>query len=501
MAKAIALRCIEQSAGESNFLHLKFVMEAHLSVAQLFGSGSMALQHLESAQSSLEALCCLAGDGERWIRKKSELRFQCFLACSQILYNAGGDHKTTALVFAKRAKELLSAIPENSADLGLLCYNCGVREHKGKQLENCIAWVQLSVDSFDRVQNVQNLCRSLRLLAASLMDNRQLDQAKKAVQLALELDHGTAHTLAMMCRIHVVADEIPMLEAALGRLLQAPDLTLTAAVDLCQDLRTKGSLNLCGWAMRQLAERFSHDPSLGLLFVEQLRLAVQTDLESALLLMNSFATKHHAGEVRLSAPVCSEMVRICFDIGVKHRESAAAWIGLAASLAGSSSLENDGRAQLHRLLASIHLEANEMMPALSNARNAVQLCPHAASGHYLLTRCLMFKDAKETSASLAQLSSCKDFTPGMMFNLASIAQSLGLSLVMIEALERFISVADVGTPGGQRDFVTASRALVRALGSLSPPGDFSEAARVVATIFSKCKEGLAVITMVVVLVN
>jgi tetratricopeptide (TPR) repeat protein len=486
----MALCCVQHSAGEANYLHLKFVTEAHLSVGRLFGSDLVAVQqHLEAAQSALDALCALAGDGERWIRKTSELRFQCFLACSQILYDLGGDHKMMAHSFAKRAKELLPSVAELGADLGLFCYNCGVREHKAKQLESCVAWVQLSVDSFDRVQNVHNLCRSLRLLAASLMDMRQLEQAKKTAHLAMELDHGTAHTLAMLCRIHLAADETQVLEAALSRLLQVPDLTLTAGVDLCQELRSRGSLSLCAWALRQLADRFSHDPSLGLLCVEQLRLAVQTDREAALVLMNGFASKHHDGTVRLSAPVCSEMVRVCFDLGVKHRESATAWIGLAVSLAGSSSLENDGRAQLHRLLATVCLEANDVLSALSNAKSAVQLCSTAAAGYYLLARCLMIKDAKETSHALVQLASCKDFSPNMMFNLAAIAQSLGCTAVMIDALERFVSVVDVQSAAGLRDFVAASRALVRALGSVVPSGDFVDAARIVSTIFCKCREG------------
>jgi tetratricopeptide (TPR) repeat protein len=488
MVKHIALRFIETSAGDSSYLHVKFLMDAHLSVAQLFGGDSHVKSHLQLAQNALDAICSMAGDGERWARKTSELRFQYHLACSQILFDGGGE-KGEAFEAAKMAKEMLPSLAENGADLGLFCYNCGVREHKAKHMESSIGWIQLSVDSFDRVQNVQNLCRSLRLLAATQLDCRQLDAATKSALLAMELDRNSALSLAMLCRIHAAADDTTALETGLSRLVQAADLTLSAGTDLCQELRTKGALNLCAWTLRQLADRFPNDPSLGLLCVEQLHLAIQSDptSESALALMNSFASSHHSGTVRLSAPVCAEMVRICFDLGVKSRPRpnvASSWIGFAVSLASSSSMESEGRAQLYRLLASIHLDASELVPALTSAKSAVQLCPLVAAGHYLLARCRMQKDPSETAASLAQLAACKDYSPNMMFNLASLAQSVGLTSVMIDALERFVSSVDM-SPANHRDFVAASRALVRALSSSS---DYSQAARIITVIFSKCKE-------------
>lgn len=488
MVKDMLLCCVEQEPGDGSFVHLKFLMDGHLAVAQLFASSdsSMVSRHLDAAQKVLDSICAVAGDGEKSLRKKTELRFQCFLACSQILYEAGGELKIGAYGFAKQAKDLVPSV--SGVDLGTFCYNCAVREHRAKQLDSCIGWVQLSVDSLDRFQNDKALCRSLRLLVACLLDSRQVEQAKKTAMLAMDLDGGSALTLAMLCRVHLAAsDESQGLENALSRLLQASDLTLTSGVDLCQELRNKGSLNLSAWALRQLADRFAHDPSLGILCLEQLRLAIQMDEASASSMMTAFASRHHAGTSRLSPSVCAEMVRICFDMGVKHRADVAiatGWIGLAVSMASSSSLEADGRAQLHRLLATIYLEANEFAPALTNAKSAVQLCPTTAAGHYLLARCMMNKDTKATSESLAHLAACKDFSPNMMFNLASLAQSQGLTAVMIDALERFIRSADVSTCSVEH-LVAASRALIRAVGTIN---DSNEAARMVTAIFAKCKE-------------
>jgi hypothetical protein len=274
-------------------------------------------------------------------------------------------------------------------------------------------------------------------------------------------------------------------------LQQAPDLTLAAGVDLCQELRSRREHVLATWALRQLGDRFAHDAALGTVRVEQLRLAVAaegTD-DGARALMETFAGEHHAGTVRLSAPVCAELVRLCFDQGVRQRSSrndaAVAWIGLAVSLSASSSLDAEGRAQLHRLLASLHLDASDIISALAQAKNAVQLCPSVAAGHYLLARCHMLRDAaSDACASIAAMAACKDNTPTLMFNLAAWAQAQGLMPCMGDALERYLATLE-HVAANVADFVAAARALVRAL---STSTDFAICARVVTMLYARCQE-------------
>ncbi len=494
LVKQLSLALIDQSTGDNSLAHLKFTMEAHLSVAQSFcGDVQHARAELSKARLVLESICSLAGEGDRWTRKKSELRFQLALASSQVLFEGSGggeEEKNEALALAREAKELLAVLPENSADLGVFCYNCGVKEHRGKCFDSSVAWIQLSVDSFDRLHNAQNLCRSLRLLAATHLTCSRLEQAKIAVMVALEIDHS-ALSLAMLCRVHLLSDDRASLEQSLSRLLQqAPDLTLSIGADLCQELRTRKEHILATWALRQLADRFANDSGLGLVRVEQLRLALESDSdETARSLMDSFASSHHAGTVRLSAPVCADMVRICFDQGVKCRtvrnDAAASWIGLAISLSASSSLDSEGRAQLHRLLASLQLEANDVIAAIGQAKSAVQLSPSVAAGHYLLARCHMHKDnATEACASIASMAGCKDYTPALMFNLASWAQTQGLMPCMVDALERFLATME-HVAANTQDFVAAARALVRVL---STSTDFAASARIIMMLYSRCQE-------------
>ena len=90
--KQLALRLVEQSVGDSSFLHAKFVLEAHLSVARGFGGdAAQARAHLDRAAAALEAACAAAGEGERWARKRDELRFGLLLGTSQTLFESGGD--------------------------------------------------------------------------------------------------------------------------------------------------------------------------------------------------------------------------------------------------------------------------------------------------------------------------------------------------------------------------------------------------------------------------
>jgi hypothetical protein len=221
----LALRLVEQSTGDGSFLHAKFLLEAHLSVARLLGTSdaTQARSHLERAAAALEVACGAAGEGERWARKRDELRFALLMGWSQTLAESGGEQRSEALECAAKAKGLLASLPENAADLGVFCYNCGVREHRARQFDASVAWIQLSIDSFDRLHNASSLCRSLRLLAATQLDSGRHEPAKKAVLLALEIDHS-ALSLAMLCRVHLLAEDRPALEQVQCRLLLVPFL-------------------------------------------------------------------------------------------------------------------------------------------------------------------------------------------------------------------------------------------------------------------------------------
>ena len=475
------------------------------------GEVSVAHSHLSRAQECLTSVCDIIGTGERSARKKSEITFQFHLTCAQVLYDGLGQ-SDEALLCARKANLLLKTAVEFSGDCGIFTFNCGVKEHRMGHLENAIQWLELSVASFDRLTNSAALSKSLRLLCATHMDLNNVENARKACHLAMEVDNESAASLSMLCRVHLFAQDFQTLETLLTRLIQRPDLTLLQGIQLCRDIRTdtnseeriRKSTSLALWMLRNLSDRFANDSNLGLVRLEHVRLVVDTakqmgqsenesDDESKEL-VELIVTEHNSGTVRLSAPVCAELVRLCFDQGVLCKrdpestsEKAISWLTFATALAQSSGMENDGRAQLLRLLCSVNLDAGLNASALQHAASAIQLCPKIAAGNYLLARChLATQNSAEAVSALKELANCADYEPVMMQSLAATAQALNATDVMVEALEQYIaSMGNVEATGRTKDFIAAARSLIRAL---STTADYGTISRVIQTVLARVQE-------------
>lgn len=479
---------------QNSILHSKFVMDAHLKLASECPSQE-ATMHLEKAKQCFDRIALTAGEKNVSSKKLMELKFQLLLSSSHIWFDVL-QLRDRAYDCAVEAANILNqmgnvgGVGGASCDLGIFAYNCGVREHRAKHIAGAIRWAQLSVDSFDRFKSTSQLCRSLRLLTACHLDVHDTESAKKACMLAMEID-ATATSLAMLCRVHLASADQSALEASITRLLQAPDLTLQGAVELCEEMRRNGNHNaLALHFLKQVELRFSTDPSLGLARLEHLRLSLND--ANALRLCESIVNDHHAGTVRLSNAVCADMMRECFTQGVRESKTdssnAISWIQYALILTPKSTANKedmDARAQLHRLLCHLHLQRDDIVSALTHAKEAVALNPLQSVSHYYMARCYLQQgDVPATLQSLDNLASAKDFSSAAIYNLASIAQAQGIPSVMVDALEKYIG--HVTDPLAQRDqLVTAIRALLRGLAGMT---NYEVMVRVIQLVVRKAEE-------------
>lgn len=403
-AQEFALALVEALPADASLLALGFAADAHLGLA-LRGGPTNAPEHLARAGRIVHRIAELhaGGDpeGKRTARKTAELQFRLHLVTSHVRAEAG--ESALALAAAASAKELLHALPENETELGVYAYNCGVRAHATKDLDGAIAWLQLSADSYSRTQSAPSVCRSLRMLAACSLDKANTDAAKRAASLALDIGGDTAASLAMMARVHLALHDASSLEHTLSRLLDASDLTLSNAVDLCRELRAHAHLQLELWLLQRLEERFVSDVSRGQARLERMLVVLAMEgsdtitggapNERSLQLAEVIVAENLSGVTRLSAPVAAELTRVCFNAGVQllrgdHHRAAITWIGHALTLLPAQSPDDAAaRAQFHRVLCSSYLELDDQPLALSNAESAARFAPHSAASWYMLARC------------------------------------------------------------------------------------------------------------------
>ena len=474
--KEFSVFLIEGSSGDSSSIHLNFVVDAHLKLALTFSGNDhvKARSHLKKANEFFEHLCSLVLDGDerdkaRGTRKMKELKFRICLTSCEVLFE--GDSKDEALKSAQEAKGLLDSVPELACELGIFCYNCGVKEHRKKCLDGSVSWLSLSVDSFDRIQNASNLSRSLRLLCACHLDKKEAEQAKKVCLLAVEID-PCIQSLAMMCRVNLADSDLAALEASLKRLLQADTLTLSVIVDVIEECRLKGASKLGLWAVNAVEEKFGSDSSLDRARLQHFLLIRSIDgPKKAQKYVEEILADHSSSAVRLSSSVCNEIIVCCFGhakeaMDEENHEEAIAWLSLCLSLLPNLTNEDaKARAQFHRLLCGIYLQMDDLVEALNQANSAVRANAQAAS-YYFLAKCQLRKgDIPATLETLRIVATCKDFSAAIVYNIAAMAQAQGSFSVMAEALEQYMNALSSSETEQIPQIVAGARALIRAWAS------------------------------------
>jgi hypothetical protein len=324
----------EAAPGDAGLLHRRFVKDAHLKLAKDSvrldgGRAEVAIRaefHLERASAVTASIVDLLAmeDPSRVSKKTAELNLSLLLVKCEVLFDL--EKNALALERATEAAALNAVLPDRSAEVGVLAYNCGIKvwkkaafcvlcfesesvwrlqEHRAKRTDSCISWLQLSVQCFDRHKAASSLSRSLRMLAGCFLERQDLESAKRAASLALEVD-TTVLSLAMVAKTQMAVRPLSLslslslmtvlprverlsqasdsagLESTLNRLLQAPDLKeLGPVLNLCRELRSCSQLQLALWTLKQLEARFVSDPALGQARLEHLLLLLLMESDAA----------------------------------------------------------------------------------------------------------------------------------------------------------------------------------------------------------------------------
>ncbi len=363
---------------------------------------------------------------------------------AESLWNLSRADEVKAVV--ARLRELLPVVPQETKFLAGLCYNLAVHLHNKVHYTGAAYWFQQALDVYKMAPDkpTDDIARTLRFLAATMVANNQHDQAAELAKQSLALDDSASTRYVLLKALVGLGDGDSARSIVLG-LLDAdiqPNIA-TAVIQVVSD-GGPGLADLASAALARAVAKFPADPLVAAAQVTHLEKTLDGSTEptpQATAIVEGLV-EQHKDKVRVPPTVRPHLHAIIWNIAVGCRdrgatEQAVKWAEWASMFAPTDA---PTRAKGLLLLADCLADTKAYDQALTRAEEAARIdfTVHSA---YTVYRVLLLTDRPNAAVTaLGRLQQAGGFEPGFLAVCAQDAYQLNVPAAAAAALEALAAV-------------------------------------------------------------